>query len=148
MRIAVLGLAAFLAACSTSKTEGTPSPESDAGDAGSAFTFKPQSCGYTVAPEGTRLFADYALDTATPGGAPVRVRLGLGGGTASNAEGYADPSKATSSAGWRTVRAASSGGSSGRTTAAAPPAPRETARTTAVRRAWTWDRVTGHLQGS
>ena len=77
----VTGLALiFVVACSDSSTQ------SDGGDAAVTFTYSPQGCAYTVTIPDTRGFTSTALDDGAPitdatGGAPLRVRLGLGGGS-------------------------------------------------------------------
>jgi hypothetical protein len=84
-------------------------------DAGaSAFTFSPTGCAYTVAIPATRPFTDYAPDDAKApadpsSAAPVRVRVGLGGGTTKPAAGaangdYADPTT-TAAILWETTAA-------------------------------------------
>ena len=95
------GSALAFAGCSTS-SGGVPVITDDAGtdDTGGAvaFTYAPEGCAYTVTPPASRGFVDLALDDATPAtsaagdSAPLRVRLGLGGGTTRGAAGYADPS--------------------------------------------------------
>ncbi|HSQ62310.1 MAG TPA: metallophosphoesterase family protein [Polyangiaceae bacterium] len=81
-----VGIAVLVLACSPSS-----SGEPDGGDAAVTFTYTPQGCSYTVTPPDARGFVSPTLDDGAPitdatGGAPIRVRLGLGGG----AEG-ADP---------------------------------------------------------
>jgi hypothetical protein len=101
------------------------SPTSTAADAGPppAFSFRPKGCAYTVSIPTTRPFTGYAADTATApsdpsGAAPMRVRVGLAGGTtkpvagdagAASADGgaasdYADPTT-TASILWETTSA-------------------------------------------
>jgi predicted phosphodiesterase len=59
-----------------------------------AFVYRGESCGYDVVPAERNAFVDMSLDDdAVPGSEPVRVRLGLGGDTKSDAPGYADPSR-------------------------------------------------------
>lgn len=59
-------------------------------------TYAPQGCAYTVTPPASRGFTDLALDDPNAAvdpaqDAPVRVRIGLGGGTTAGQPGYADP---------------------------------------------------------
>ena len=76
-----VGIAVLVLACSPSS-----SGEPDGGDAAASFTYSPQGCSYTVTVPDARGFQSLALDDGAPvtdatGGAPIRVRLGLGGGT-------------------------------------------------------------------
>lgn len=108
----ILGLAAGVAAavlvpaaCSNESTTAPPSTE-----AGAAFvSYRGAGCLYDVIPPERHAFADLALDDpGSPGAAPLRVRLGLGGDTTKGAPGYADPSR-TAVLTWETaemVRAA------------------------------------------
>ncbi len=96
MRMGVLPLAfavpLFVAGCSTKKT-----------DAG-VFSYAPAGCAYKVTPVEARGYTDSQSDGAK-GSAPLRVRVGLGGGTTAGQPGYADP--ATSAVfTWETVEAA------------------------------------------
>ena len=98
-------LGASLAACSSSS--GGDVPSVDAG--GAAFTYTPAGCAYGVSPPDSRAFTGLALDDgAAPGdpagAAPVRVRVGLGGGTTAGAPGYADPTTSAAFT-WETVLA-------------------------------------------
>lgn len=91
----LLMTAALAAACSS--TSSTPAPDAGGGDSGVlSFTFTPQGCQYTVPAPVTRNYTDYAVDDTSPvdatSGAPIRVRIGLGGAVTSGAPGYADPS--------------------------------------------------------
>ncbi len=86
--------AGVLASCSSGDAKSKTAPDQDA--AGASLTYSPQGCAYTVTPPDTRAFADLALDDAAasadaPGATPLRVRLGLGGGTTKAGPGYADP---------------------------------------------------------
>jgi predicted phosphodiesterase len=59
-------------------------------------TYAPQGCAYTVTPPASRGFTDLALDDPKAAvdptqDAPVRVRIGLGGGATAGQPGYADP---------------------------------------------------------
>lgn len=71
-----------------------------------AQSYAPTGCQYTVTPPASRGFTGFALDSEAPvttaDGAPIRVRLGLGGGTDSSASGYADPSTTMAFA-WETT---------------------------------------------
>jgi predicted phosphodiesterase len=58
--------------------------------------YAPIGCDYQVKPLASWNFTNFSVDTSTPvgsqtGAAPIRVRLGLGGGTAHGKAGYADP---------------------------------------------------------
>lgn len=79
----------FFAACTSNN------PATDGGaDAGAGpFSFKPTGCDYTIAPPDSRGFVDLAQDKDVPGTDALRVRIGLGGGTAKGQPGYADPTK-------------------------------------------------------
>jgi acid phosphatase type 7 len=86
------------------------------------YTFKPQGCPYTVSIPQTRPFTSFSVDTATApsdpsSAAPVRIRVGVGGGTtkavasdagsdgaASGPSDYADPTT-TASFLWETSAA-------------------------------------------
>jgi acid phosphatase type 7 len=95
--LAAVGLATLAAlaavvgpvACSDS------SDSSVAGDAASgAFAYRGTGCLYDVAPPERHGFTELKLDDKeAPGSEPLRVRLGLGGDTKSDAPGYADPSR-------------------------------------------------------
>jgi hypothetical protein len=92
LRVALVG-AFFLVACN-SKDGGKADSGMDA--QGVTFSYAPQGCGYTVSPPAERGFVDLALDEDKPlgdvaGATPLRVRIGLGGGTTKGAAGYADP---------------------------------------------------------
>ncbi len=65
-----------------------------AGGALAGFTYEPKGCGYTATLDGTR-GAEFAPgdDKLGAAPAPLRVRLGLGGGTKLGAPGYADPAR-------------------------------------------------------
>ena len=93
-------------ACSSSSSSGGGGGGGDAGDG--SFTFQPQGCGYAVFAPATRALTDFATnDTAAAdaaSAAPVRVRLGLGGGTSLGKSGYADPST-TAAFTWETAGA-------------------------------------------
>jgi len=82
---------AALAACGSSSGGSTPAGDGGT-DGGATFSYAPQGCAYTVSPPDTRGFTDLALDDAKAAGdAPIRVRIGLGGGTSKGKAGYADP---------------------------------------------------------
>ena len=77
------------------------------GDASTSFTYQPLGCGYAVTPPDSRGYTGFALDDTTApsdaaGAAPVRVRIGLGGGTTMGAAGYADPTT-TAAFTWETA---------------------------------------------
>ncbi len=85
LRQAVFGSFLLFVACST------PNPAADGGDdsgidAPVTFSYTPQGCAYTVTLPDTRGFQSIAMDDGAPvtdvaGATPIRVRLGLGGGT-------------------------------------------------------------------
>ncbi len=91
MRTLLLCSLGLIAACSKGMGD---APLADAAVA----TYAPQGCAYTVTPPDARGFTEFALDdtiaaAGDPGDpAPLRVRLGLGGTTASGMEGYANAS--------------------------------------------------------
>lgn len=90
--LATAGAAVGPAACSSS-SDGSAATSPDGGVAPTTFTYRGAGCGYDVTPAERNAFTDLALDdVAAPGSDPVRVRLGLGGDTKSDAPGYADPS--------------------------------------------------------
>ena len=67
------------------------------------FKYRDEGCLYDVILPERHGFVDPSFDSdETPGAAPVRVRLGLGGDTKSGAAGYADPSR-TAAFTWETV---------------------------------------------
>ncbi len=100
-----LGLALAFGGCGSSGSDvAAPTPDAAAvpdgavdDDAGGlSLTYAPKGCAYTVTPPASRGFVDLALDDVTVAGAagdaaPLRVRLGLGGGTTLGAPGYANP---------------------------------------------------------
>ena len=90
-----------LAACSPSSA--VPDGGDDGGppDADTTFSYTPQGCSYAVTLPGSRGFQSIALDDGAPitdvaGATPVRVRVGLGGGSSG-----ADP-KTTAAFTWET----------------------------------------------
>jgi hypothetical protein len=100
---------ALAAACSSACSEGrSASAPPDAGSGGGSGggdgggsgppSYSPQGCQYTFTPPAAFNYLDFALDdedATTPidpaSGAPLRVRVGLGGGTTKGQPGYADP---------------------------------------------------------
>jgi hypothetical protein len=105
MRISVLTVSSFAlavgfgAACSSSSSNrAAPSDDGGAGgdDAGApSITYAPSGCAYTVTSPESRGFTGQALDAPTAFAdptmaAPVRVRVGLGGGTTFGQAGYPD----------------------------------------------------------
>jgi hypothetical protein len=97
----VVGLVAIaplaMAHCGSSDTPASPDASTEPEAGATTIDYRPQGCAYSVSPPETRAFIDLALDEATApsdaaGAAPLRVRLGLGGGTTKGAAGYADPS--------------------------------------------------------
>ena len=97
-------------ACSPGLTHGAPSVADDGGDddAGPVLlTYTPQGCQYAYTPPAVLGYTDMALDSTTAPvdpttGVPVRVRVGLGGGTAKGQPGYADPTT-TAAFTWETT---------------------------------------------
>ncbi len=78
-------------------TATVPTPATDGGDASATSNafYAPKGCPFTVAQETTRPFTGYALDDTTapadPSNAiPMRVRVGVNGGTAKGGADYAD----------------------------------------------------------
>ena len=95
MRIVVAftasALALFAAGCST-KSDAGGGAGADAAAPGASLTYTPAGCSYKVSPPDSRGYVDLGLDDSRArGSAPSRVRIGLGGGTASGSAGYADP---------------------------------------------------------
>jgi hypothetical protein len=88
-------------ACGGNGSSGTPP------GAGS-FVYSPLGCVYGYAVPASLGYTDMALDDGRAGdpstGAPVRVRLGLGGGTEKGRPGYADPTTSTAFT-WETASA-------------------------------------------
>lgn len=77
-------------ACSSSDAATGASPDATPG----VFSYRGVGCQYDVSPPERHAFTDLALhDEKSAGSAPVRVRIGLGGDTKSDAPGYADPSR-------------------------------------------------------
>jgi len=83
----------------------------DGGAQSGTFTvYSPQGCAYSFAPPATPAgFTNLAYDdettpVTTTGGAPERVRLGLGGGVTKGKAGYADPTT-TAAFTWETAEA-------------------------------------------
>jgi hypothetical protein len=89
-----------LTACSPGLSSSAPPRDggatSDDGGGASTLAYTAQGCAYTVSPPTSWHYEDLALDDTKTAvdptmGAPQRVRLGLGGGTAKGQPGYADP---------------------------------------------------------
>lgn len=88
----VTGLALAPAACSSDPKATSSPPAADAAPA--QLAYRGAGCLYDVAPPERHAFRELALDDEkSPGAAPVRVRIGLGGGSEAGAPGYADPSR-------------------------------------------------------
>ncbi|HEY3818963.1 MAG TPA: fibronectin type III domain-containing protein [Polyangiaceae bacterium] len=95
----LLGLVpAIVVSCGGRSSSAPPIVGDDAGDdggGGSSLLYAPASCKYTVSPPATLGYTNLALDDDGPVdptmGAPVRVRVGLGGATTMGQPGYADP---------------------------------------------------------
>ncbi len=91
-------------ACSSGKSD-RPVTDGGTDDGGVTFSYSPQGCQYKVSPPATRNYSDLAVDDTTavdPSAAPMRVRIGLGGGVTAGAPGYADPST-TAAFVWETL---------------------------------------------
>jgi len=76
----------LVTACSPSSAVDDGGGDDGGADADTTFSYTPQGCSYTVTLPGSRGFQNVALDdgapvTDTAGATPVRVRIGLGGGT-------------------------------------------------------------------
>lgn len=90
----VFGLSLLLvSACGSSGTTATPVPDASTSTPGS---YTPAGCAYTFTPPDTDAFTDIANDgtdllTDVASSAPLRVRIGLAGGTTAGQAGYADP---------------------------------------------------------
>ena len=89
----LLWLLPLAVACGSGKADKPAAPDASA----TTFSYTPQGCAYTVSPPESRAFIDFAKDDESALGdataaAPLRVRIGLGGGTDSSKPGYADPS--------------------------------------------------------
>lgn len=87
--------AALLVGLTVSCTSGAAH---DAGADAAAFAYQGTKCDYAVTPPVRLGLTGLALDASEApkdptGAAPLRVRLGLGGGTDSSAKGYADPTR-------------------------------------------------------
>ncbi len=101
----------MLVSCSGGKSSSAPPvPGDDAGDdggGGSSLLYAPATCKYTVSPPSTLGYTNEALDDNGPVdptmGAPIRVRVGLGGGTSMGQPGYADPTT-TAAFTWETAQ--------------------------------------------
>jgi hypothetical protein len=78
----------------TGSSSGGGDSGSEGGPGGGFYT--PAGCSYSFQPESTLGFTNLALDDTGPinasNAAPVRVRVGLGGGVVKGSAGYADPS--------------------------------------------------------
>jgi hypothetical protein len=107
----LLGLVpAILVSCSGGKSSSAPPSDAggtgDDGGGGTSLTYSPASCKYTVSPPGALGYTNLALDDTGPvdptNGVPVRVRVGLGGGTTMGQPGYADPTT-TAAFTWETA---------------------------------------------
>lgn len=94
---------ALAAGCSDGKAP--PKRERPGGGDAAAvqFRYRGEGCAYDVAPPEKHAFVDAAVDDpAAPVAAPLRVRVGLGGGTVHGAPGYADPTR-TAAITWQTA---------------------------------------------
>jgi hypothetical protein len=98
--------------CGSGKAPDDSDAGNDAGDETTvtAFSYTPAGCNYSVTPANIGLsptsgsFQNLALDdTTAPSGdiTPARVRVGVGGGVDSSAQGYADP-RTTAAFTWET----------------------------------------------
>src|SRR5450432_2546467 len=93
-RISGLGLL-VLAACGSNGSTPNPLDASTNADAATGFAYAPAGCAYTFTPPDSDAFTDLANDgtdvmTDVASSAPVRVRIGVGGGTTAGKPGYAD----------------------------------------------------------
>jgi predicted phosphodiesterase len=87
------------ASCSSGQAPASPdsgTSDAPASEGGTFAGYTPSGCSYTLSPPSTFNFTNLSLDKSAAvgsasGAAPVRVRLGLGGGTKSGQAGYADP---------------------------------------------------------
>jgi len=81
------------AGCNNSNNSRRDGGATSDGEGGTlAFSFRPEGCDYTVSPPASLALTDLATDDPNAAAdAPLRVRLGLGGGTLKGAAGYADP---------------------------------------------------------
>src|ERR1017187_9973997 len=82
----------MLAACGSSGS--TTNPIDGGADASAAFAYTPAGCAYTFTPPDSDAFTDLANDgtdveTDVTSSAPVRLRIGVAGGTTSGKPGYA-----------------------------------------------------------
>jgi predicted phosphodiesterase len=89
-RLYGLGLL-ILAACGSNGT--TPNPVDGGGV--SSFAYSPAGCAYSFTPPDSDAFTDLANDgtdllTDVASSAPIRVRIGIGGGTTAGQPGYTD----------------------------------------------------------
>lgn len=97
--LAAVVASSVFAACSGGKSSSAPPVAGDdAGDdggSGTSFTYAPATCKYTYSPPAVLGYTNVAPDDTGPVdpvmGAPVRVRVGLGGGTTMGQPGYPDP---------------------------------------------------------
>jgi hypothetical protein len=106
--VAVVAVAVVAGACSSSSSNGGGGGGDDGGPAGpAAIDFMPVGCPYTVVQPATLALTSYAPDDATPPAdptmnVPMRVRLGLGGGTTEGQADYPDPTT-TAAFTWETA---------------------------------------------
>ncbi len=92
-KISGLGLL-VLAACGSNGTNANPLDASSP-DSSTGFAYAPAGCAYSFTPPDSDGFTDLALDgtdvlTDVASSAPLRVRIGVGGGTTEGKPGYAD----------------------------------------------------------
>ncbi len=106
---ASLGLLVAVTSCGSGKSNHDTGDDAGTGaDGGTAsFTYSPAGCAYTVTPPATRGYTDMAADDTSAfddasKATPMRVRVGLGGGTTSGQAGYADPTT-TAAFTWETA---------------------------------------------
>jgi predicted phosphodiesterase len=94
-----LGVLATFAACMSNRERALAELAAAQGDAGTippaSFEYRGEGCAFTFRPPEARGFVDFSLNddaaTTSPAtGTPIRVRLGLAGGTDSSAADYVD----------------------------------------------------------
>jgi acid phosphatase type 7 len=105
--LALVCVAVVAGACSSSSS-GNGGGGDDGGSTGpQAISFSPMGCPYTVVQPATLALINFAPDDATPPAdatmnVPIRVRLGLGGGTTAGKADYPDPTT-TAAFTWETA---------------------------------------------
>jgi hypothetical protein len=95
---------AFAAGACSSNSSGNAPPPGDDGGGPQGYTHSPVGCPYTVTIPDTFAFTSFAPDDGTGASAPIRVRVGLGGGTKAGQPDYANPSTSAAFT-WETATA-------------------------------------------